>query len=135
MSLANWFRNAIAPRSSPRIDALIAKAIQYLKSRPAGDDVLPRIVGKAIGESELTATTALRMLEERGVTHHHFGVYCGKTHAPLDSKDDLTSIEPSHYCEICDEEHSHADDTCKVEVYYSVDPEELGRFAKTISAA
>src|SRR5258707_25820 len=85
MSLANWFRSTFAP-SSPRLDGLIAKTIQYLKGRPPDDEVLPRIVGKAIGESELAATTALRLLEQRGVTHEHFGVYCGKTHVPLNSQ-------------------------------------------------
>jgi hypothetical protein len=132
MSFTNWFRNT---QSSPRLEAVIAKTVTYLKTQADDGYILPRIVGKAIGESEVTATTALRILEERGVTKQHFRAYCAKTHAPLDAKDDLQKIEPAPYCEICDEEHSLADETCKIEVYYSVNRGQLERYEARISAA
>src|SRR5438105_14912197 len=106
MSLANLFRKT---QSSPRLEAVIAKAVAYLKTQADDGYILPRIVGKAIGESEVTAATALRILEERGVTKQHFRAYCAKTHDSLDTQDDPDKFDPSPYCNICDEEHSLSD--------------------------
>ena len=79
--------------------------------------------------------TALSMLERRGITRHHFGVYCGKTEVPLDTFDDLSDVRDGFDCKICDKRHSPSEGTCKVEVYYTVDRDSLGTFAARRSAA
>ena len=84
----------------------------------------------AIGESELAALTALSMLEERGITRHHFGVYCGKTREPLDSIDDLNQLRDKYYCENCDEDHEAKKRTRAqlLEVHFTVDMKKLRQF-------
>ncbi len=135
MSLANWFRNSNTPHRSARLDSVINKALAYLKSRPDDTEVLPRILAKAIGESELTATTALRILEERGVTHHVFVLACGRTHKSLDRQDELHKLAESKYCNLCDEAHSQLDDTCHIELVYTIDREKLANADPVVSAA
>jgi hypothetical protein len=135
MSLLSWFRRNGQPSSSPRLDQLIYRVVGYLKSRPSDDEILPKIVGKAIGESEISVATVMRILEDRGVAKHHFGVYCGKTHVHLASLDDRPLPPSSIYCEVCDEDHCHAEEDCKVEVYYTIDEEKLAVFSLHISAA
>lgn len=135
MSLLNWFKRTIPALSSPRLEALVSKAANYLASRPPDSEFLPRIVGKAIGESELAAMTALSILEKEGVTKQHFGVYCGNTGVPLDSFDDLSAIRSDpYYCETCDEHHSLDDGACRVEVYFTADSSALSRFLRTSAA-
>lgn len=135
MSLLSWFKRAIPGVSSPRLEALVSKVAGYLASRPPDSEFVPKIVGKAIGESELAATTALTILERQGVTKHHFGVYCGKAGVPLDSFEDLSAIRSDqYYCEICDEGHSIDDRTCEVEVYFTVDTPALSRYLRKSAA-
>jgi len=135
MSLANWFRNSLTPQRSARLDSVINKTLVYLKSRPNDDEILPRILAKAIGESELTATTALRILEERGVTHHVFVLACGKTRKSLDRQVELHKLAESKHCNLCDEEHSQIDDTCHIELVYTIDREKLAKAEPVVSAA
>jgi hypothetical protein len=135
MSLLSWFRHTIPGPSSPRLEALVSKAADYLESRPPDSEFVPKIVGKAIGESELAATTALTILERQGVTKHHFGVYCSNTEVPLDSFDDLSEIQANrYYCEICDEDHFLDDGTCKVEVYFTIESPALSRYLRKSAA-
>lgn len=126
MSLLNWFKRS-AP-SSPQLDALVNKVALYLIDRPSDDQIVPRIVGKAVGETEIRAFTALRVLEAQGMVHQHFGLYCGKTDIPLKSIDDLAQLPPEVYCDICDEDHSGSDGEYKIEVYYTIDTAKLARF-------
>jgi hypothetical protein len=133
MSLINWFRKSIP--SSPQLDALVHKVVFYLKSRPSDDQIVPKIVGKAIGETEIRAFTALRVLEQRGVVHQHFGMYCGRTEVPLKSVDDMAKLPATVYCETCGEDHSGVDDEYKVEVYYTIDPVKLAQFSERLAAA
>src|SRR5258708_4048477 len=133
MSLLNWFRKSIP--SSPQLDTLVHKVVFYLKSRPSDDQIVPKIVGKAIGETEIRAFTALRVLEERDVVHQHFGMYCGKTEIPLKWIDDLAKLPATAYCETCDEDHSGTDGEYKVEVYYTIDPAKLTQFSGRLAAA
>lgn len=135
MSLVNWFKNSFTPPHSARLDSVINKALAYLKSEPTDDEILPRILAKAIGESELTATTALRILEQRGVTRHKFALGCGTTHLSLDRQDELHKLAPSKYCHICDEEHSQAEDTCNIELFYTIDRKKLAETNSTTPAA
>ena len=134
MSLVNWFRRSKVPQSSPRLEGLVLRVAQYLLSRSAINEFAAKIVGKAVGESELAALTALSILERIGVTKHHFGVYCKNTRIPLESYDDLGALSDSWYCEECDSTHSVSDGTCVVEIYFTVDKNELAAFVDRASA-
>ena len=135
MSLASWFRRATAPDNSPRLEALVEKVVSYLKERPQDEEIVPKIVGRATGETELAAMTALSLLEKRGITQHHFGLYCGNTSVPLGSYDDLGDVPPCVRCEVCDAEHCASEGGCKVEVYFTVDRNRLAEFDARASAA
>jgi hypothetical protein len=135
MSLVNWFKKASVPDTSPRLEALIARVIAYLKSRPPDEEIRPHIVGRAIHETELAAMTALYLLEKKGITRHHFGVYCGETSVPIKVYDALSQVPEMLYCETCDREHSPTDRTCTVEVFFTVDSEKLNAISTTASAA
>lgn len=63
---------------------------------------MPKFVGNAIGESEINALTALHILEQRGITHQHFGLYCGKTDVPMGAYDNLQDIPVALDCEVCE---------------------------------
>lgn len=135
MSLLSWFRRTIPGSSSPRLEALVSKTADYLASRPPDSEFVPKIVGRAIGESELAAATALTILERQGVTKHHFGVYCDNTGIPLDSFDDLSAVQSGrYYCEVCDEYHSLDNGTCEVEVYFTVDSHALSGYLRKTAA-
>ncbi|SDG00544.1 hypothetical protein [Terriglobus roseus] len=133
MSLLNWFKRS-SP-SSPQLNALVNRVVVYLRSRPGGDQVVPKIVGKAIGETEIRALTALRVLEEQGIVHHHFGLYCTEKGIPLESIDDLSQLPAEKYCDACDEDHSEAEGEYKVEIYYTIDPRRLAQFRERKVAA
>lgn len=133
MSWLNWFRHSVP--SSPQLDALVSKVVLYLQGRPSDDQIVPKIVAKAIGESEIRVFTALRVLEHSGIVHQHFGVYCGQTSIPLRSIDDLTELPGTVYCEICDEDHSNANEEYRVEIYYTVDSAKLAHFDARQTAA
>ena len=135
MSLANWFRHATAPRTSPRLESLVLRVAQYLESHPSDDEFAPKIIGAALSESELAALTALSILEERGITKHHFGVYCARTGVPLESYDDLQHMREELYCEICDRDHVTTSHNCKIEIYFTVDRGRLGQFLSSALAA
>ena len=136
MSLVNWFKRGTAPASSPRLDALIESVVAYLKTRPPDEEITPGIVGRAIRESEMAATTALMILERDGITKHHFGIYCGETGVPLGSRDSAEDLpDEGVQCDVCDREHRLADKTCNVEVYFTVDHDKLSRFKLRASAA
>jgi hypothetical protein len=135
MSLVNWFRNAAAPNTSPRLEGLLFKVAQYLSENIAHDEFTPKIIAKALSESELAATTALSILERRGITKHHFGVYCNQTSDILENYDELTDIPNEIYCVNCDEEHSLGDKTCKVDLYFTVDKSKLADFLARASSA
>jgi len=136
MSLANWFKRATAPASSPRLERLIGSVVAYLKTRPPGEEVRPNIVGRAIGETELAAMTALSILEHNGITKHHFGIYCGETGVPIASHDLPEELPDEGVpCYVCDREHWISDKSCKAEVYFTVDHEKLSRFRSRASAA
>ena len=121
--------------SSPRLDALVGKVISYLKRNPADDYVVPKFVARAIGEPEVSVVTALRLLAKRRVTKQRFGVFCGNTSVPIGTFDDLGRIPDELFCELCDSNHSPADRTCNVEVFYTVDRERLNRLGETDAAA
>jgi len=133
MSLLNWFKRS-SP-SSPQLNALVNKVAVYLRSRAADDQIVPKIVGKAIGETEIRAFTALRVLEELGIVRHHFGLYCGKKGIPLKSIDDLSQLPTEIYCDACDEDHCESDGEYKVETYYTIDPVKLAQFKERKVAA
>jgi hypothetical protein len=135
MSLATWFRQTTAPKTSPRLEALVLRVAQYLSSKPSNDQFVPKIVGAALSESELAAMTALSILEKMRITKHHFGVYCANTGVPLENYDDLKDLPDSWHCETCDDDHRVSDRTCKVEIYFTVDRDRLARFAAKASAA
>lgn len=121
--------------SSSRLNAIIHKVVVYLKQNAADDYVVPRFAAKSIGEPEVSVITALRLLEERGVTRQRFGVFCGRTSVPIATFDDLKEIPSQIYCEICDEEHTQSDRSCKVEVFYTVNRKELDRVSTAEAAA
>lgn len=79
--------------------------------------------------------TALSILEREGIAKHHFGVYCGDTGVPLATYDSLEELPQQFQCDVCDKEHCVADRTCKVEVYFTVDHEQLSHFESRASAA
>jgi hypothetical protein len=136
MSLANWFKRATAAASSPRLERLIGSVVAYLKTRPPDEEVSPNIVGRAIGETELAAMTALSILERDGITKHHFGIYCGETDVPIASHDSPEGLPDEGVpCYVCDREHRLSDKSCKAEVYFTVDHEKLSRFRSQASAA
>lgn len=136
MSLVNWFRRATAPVSSPRLEGLIGAVVDYLTSRPPDEEIAPHIVGRAIGETEMAAMTALTILERDGITKHHFGVYCGETGVPLASHDSPEELpDDGVSCYVCDREHKLSDRTCKAEVYFTVDHKKLSRLKSRASAA
>jgi len=136
MSLVNWFKRAMTPASSPRLDALIGTVVAYLKSRPPDEEITPGIVGRAIRESEMAAMTALTILERDGITKHHFGIYCGETGVPIGSRDSAEDLPDDGVpCDVCDREHRLADKTCNAEVYFTVDHEKLSRCKLRASAA
>ena len=83
MSLLNWFKKASF--ESPQLESLVGKVALYLRGRPSDDQIVPKIVARAIGESEIRTFTALRMLEAQGIVNQHFGLYCGRTAIPLKS--------------------------------------------------
>ena len=131
MSLLNWFK--AAPASS-QLDSLVRKVALYLASRPSDDQVVPKIVAKAIGETEIRTFTALRVLEGKGVVHQHFGLYCGKTAIPLKTVDDLSKVPAELYCFTCDEDHSGLDQEFEVEIYYTVSLPKLEQFLQRRAA-
>jgi hypothetical protein len=135
MYLATWFRQTAAPETSPRVEGLVLRTAQYLSSKPSTEEFVPKIVGAALSESELAAMTALSILEKRGITQHHFGVYCGNKGVPLDSYDDLKRLPNDFRCETCDDDHSVSEGTCKIEIYFTVDRDRLARFTAKASAA
>jgi hypothetical protein len=120
---------------SPRLEALIDKVVIYLKGRPQDEEIVPRIVGKATGETELAAMTALSLLEKQGITEHHFGLYCGNTNVPLGSYDDLDDVPQCIPCEVCDAEHCASENDCSVEVYFTVNGDKLAKFRIKAPAA
>jgi hypothetical protein len=109
--------------------------VTYLSSRPPGEEITPNIVGRAIGETELAAMTALTILEREGITKHHFGVYCGETGVPLESHDSLEELSEQVPCYVCNRDHKLSDKTCTAEVYFTADREMLSLFKLTASAA
>jgi len=116
---------------------LLLDTAQYLASRPSDDEFPAKIVASALSESEMAALTALSLLEERGITQHHFGVYCSRRGVPLDTYENLKEIPENGRwrCEDCDEDHSVSDNSCRVEVYFTVDRDKLARFMAQSSAA
>ena len=108
---------------------------QYLDNNPGTSEFPPKIVGKALSESELVAMTALSILERMGITKHHFGVYCGNTSLPLASYDDLKDVQGPWRCETCDEDHSVSNRTSKIEIYFTVNRDRLARVIAKASAA
>lgn len=134
MSYANWFRRQPPARTSPRLEALILHIAQYIQSRPAIDEFRPNIVAKAVSESELAALTGLSILERLGITKQHFGVYCGNTNTLLESYDDLAGISGPWRCEVCDADHSVAENSCKIDIFFTVDRDRLARFIAKTSA-
>lgn len=135
MSFTNWFRRAPQQPRSPRIEALLGKVVAYLKSRPKEDEVVPKFIAKAIGESEVSVITGLRFLEEAGVAKQWFAVFCGTSDVPLGRFPTLEDIPEEFRCDICDEQHCLADRTCKIEVLYTIDREKLAGFDSRASAA
>jgi hypothetical protein len=135
MSLVTWFRRATAPEYSPRLKALVNRVVEYLKSRPPDEEIVPKIVARAIGETELACVTALSILERRGITQQHFGVYCKESRVSLATVDDLHNIGPCYYCELHDEDHCAADRTSVVEVYFTINEDQLAKVGTAAVAA
>jgi hypothetical protein len=125
MSLATWFRRATVPHSSPRLQSLVGEVVAYLVRRPPDEEIVPKIVGKAIGETELAAMTVLSMLERQGITTHHFGVYCADSRTHLATFDDLSKITGTVLCDACNEQHEVSAKTAVVEIYFTVNREKL----------
>lgn len=135
MSLATWFKPLQEPKSSKRLDDLLMSVALYLQGQPNTDNFYPRLVGKALSESELAALTALSILERRGITKHHYGVYCSRKGVPLEEYDSLESIPPSLPCRYCEEEHTGDDDSWKVDLFFTVDRNRLEQFTSVAKAA
>lgn len=135
MSLATWYKQATAPKTSPRLEQLLQRTAIYLSQNLRDEEFAPKIVGAALGESELAVMTALSILERLEITKHHFGVYCGATGTSLTSVDDLATLSENYACEICDRDHSLRDQSCRVEIYFTVFPDKLARFIAKTSAS
>lgn len=135
MSFPNWFRRAPQQSLSPRLRSLLDKVVSYLKDNGNDDEVVPKFVAKAIDESEISVITALRFLEQAGVARQWYGIFCKTTDVPLGRFASLSEIPEEFSCEICDEQHCFVEDTCKVEILYTVDWDKLDAFDLRTSAA
>ena len=136
MSLVTWFRRTAFPETSPRLENLVRRVSDYLDSKPRVDEFTPKIIAAALEESELAVITALAILENRGIAKRHFGVYCANSGIPLESYDDPSQIEESWGCDVCGKTHEMSTwGDCKVELYFTVDRNNLTRFIAGASAA
>lgn len=135
MSLATWFKHLREPNSSKRLDDLLMSVALYLQGQSGTDNFYPRLVGKALSESEMAALTALWMLEKRGITKHHYGVYCSRKNVALEEYDSLESIPPSLPCSHCEEEHTADNDGWKIDLFFTVDRDRLIQFTSAAMAA
>jgi hypothetical protein len=107
---------------------LLEAVVSYLRDKPADYVAVPKFIGRAINESEIGVTTALRLLQEVGIAKQWFGVLCSERDVPLAQFAALEDLPKEIRCDDCDTQHSLADGTCKVEVYYTVDHEKLAGF-------
>jgi hypothetical protein len=128
MSLKNLFRNGRPRPLPPRVRALVSSVLTYLKNRPMEDEVVPKFVAKALNESEVSVMTVFRFLQEEGVAQQWFGVFCGRTDVPLARFSRVDEIPGEFECNVCDEQHCISENTCKAEVFYTVNREKLNQF-------
>jgi hypothetical protein len=135
MSFTNWFRRSPQGPHSHRIQSLLTAVVSYLLYRPAEDEVVPKFLAKALNESEISVMTAMRFLEQAGVAKQWFGLFCSETDVPLGRFAALQDIPKEIRCVDCDEQHSLAENTCKVEVFYTIDRKKLAGFDVQASAA
>lgn len=135
MSFPDWFRRAQQAPLSPRLRSLLEKVVAYLKSKGADEEIVPKFVARAIDESEVSVITALRFLEQAGVTKQWYALFCKSTDVPLGKFPTLQQIPADVPCGVCDEEHCLREGACKVEIIYTFDPKKLDTFDVRASAA
>jgi hypothetical protein len=84
-------------------------------------------LAKALGESELAVLAALQVLDERGVVHPRWGLYCDRDSAPIESYASRSEVPSEAHCDICDRELSLDQETMYVELFFVVDRAALER--------
>jgi hypothetical protein len=135
MSLLNWFKNTISPAPSPRLREIVSRALAFLQTQPTDQEFRPKIVAKAIGEPTAVALMALGILRDQGLLEEHYGVHCGVNSKQLKSYRCIKDIPKSLPCEDCEKSHSILHGKAFVDIYYTVNTEEMERLLASVSIA
>jgi hypothetical protein len=112
-----WVKNWRKPRTSPRIEDLLAKGRDYVSRN---EEIYPAPLGLSIGESDGTSFTLLHLLATReGIVEQRYGVLCRETSARLASFETLhLDDNMSLFCPVCDRWHEEMRDELVVDIFF-----------------
>jgi hypothetical protein len=118
-----------------RLSDFISQALEYVVDTAGSGkrEIIPSLAAEKLKLSYVETLGVLMVLEDRGLLHHFYRVYCPASDGSVCDVSDKKDIPALIYCKFCGKEHGEAD--VDVEVVFRIDDEKLNHFLRNRAVA
>jgi hypothetical protein len=118
-----------------RLEAFVGQASDYVveTARSGKREIIPSLAAEKLKLSYVETLGVLMVLEDRGLLHHFYRVYCPTSDGSVCDVPDKRDIPALIDCKFCGKEHREAD--VDVEVVFRIDDENLNHLLRNRAVA